>query len=63
MSNFLVSLFLALGTGAWAYSFTYHRTGGNTRNSLVVAGVCGAIVFLVLFLILTYSLSNDGNFV
>ncbi len=63
MSDFLVAMFLGVGSGAWAYSFTYHRTGGNTKNSLIIAGVCGGIIFFVLLTLLKMLMSGqDGSF-
>ncbi len=51
MSAFVVALFLSLGTGAWVYSKTATRTGGNTKSALTMAGVVGGGVFIIGFII------------
>lgn len=52
MSNFVIALFFGLGSGAWVYNKIYRKTGGNTKNSLLVAGIAGAIGLVVILLIL-----------
>lgn len=52
LSNVMVGLFAAVGAGAWVYSKVQHQTGGNTQNSLIVAGFAalGAFLAVVTFL-------------
>jgi hypothetical protein len=54
MSALGIALLLGLGSGAWIYSRIYNRTGGNTTSSLVTAGICGAAIALVVFILLSF---------
>jgi hypothetical protein len=51
-SNLTVGLLLGLGFGAWVYGKMQRQTGGDTKNSLVVAGLAalGAFLFMVMLL-------------
>lgn len=62
MSNFLIAFLFAGGAGTWIYSKMYSRTGGNTQNALTVAGISGALLFLLMLLILsvTGNMISDG---
>jgi len=53
MSNFLIAFLFAAGGGTWIYSKMYSRTGGNTKNVLVVAGLSGGLLFLLMLIILS----------
>lgn len=46
-SNMTVGLLFGLGFAAWVYSKIQQRTGGNTQNSVIVAGVAGLSVFIL----------------
>lgn len=48
LSNFMVGLFAALGGGAWVYAKMQRSTGGNTSNSLIIAGGAALIIFLAM---------------
>ncbi len=52
MSNFLIAFLFAAGGGTWIYSKMYSRTGGNTQNALVVAGLSGGLLFLFMLVVL-----------
>lgn len=52
MSNAMIGLLTGLGLAAWVYSKMYRRTGGNTQNALVVAGLVGFLAFLFMLTIL-----------
>lgn len=54
MSNGLVAFMLGAGTGAWVYSKMMRRTGSNTTNSLVVAGIAGLFGFVAMLTLLTF---------
>ncbi|HSX27564.1 MAG TPA: hypothetical protein VLG25_02175 [Patescibacteria group bacterium] len=47
LSNGLVGLMLGAGVAAWVYGQVQHRTGNNTQNSLIVAGIAGLFTFLI----------------
>ncbi len=47
MSNLMIGLLVALSAAVWVYSKVARRTGGNTRSSLIVAGIAAAGAFLV----------------
>lgn len=38
---------MGIGIGGWVYSKAYRRTGGNNQNALLVAGISGAVAWLV----------------
>jgi hypothetical protein len=48
LPNFLVGLMFGAGVGAWVYSKTIQKTGGNTQSALTTAGVVAVIAFLVI---------------
>ncbi|MDB5163836.1 MAG: hypothetical protein JWS12_454 [Candidatus Saccharibacteria bacterium] len=52
MSNALVSLLLAVGGATWIYTKVMRRSGNNTQQSLVVAGMVAAIIFVVVITLL-----------
>lgn len=54
MGPFLISLLVGLGAGAWVYSKFMNRTGGNTKSSLITAGICGGAIMVTLFIILSF---------
>lgn len=53
MSNVLVAFLFAAGGGTWVYSYMMRRTGSNTTNSLVVAGIAGAFGFVAMLAVLS----------
>jgi len=55
--NVLIALLAALGGGTWVYTKFMRRTGNNTKNSLVSAGIVALIIFVVVF---TIALSVDA---
>lgn len=54
MSNGLVAFMLGAGAGAWVYSVMMKRTGSNTTNSLVVAGIAGLFGFVAMLVLLSF---------
>jgi predicted ABC-type exoprotein transport system permease subunit len=52
MSNFVIALLFALGSGAWIYSRLMRTTGNNKKNSLIAAIIAGAVICLILDYIL-----------
>lgn len=52
-SNVMIGVIFAVGLGAWVYSKVQRQTGGNTQNSLIMAGVAGFIGFLVVVTLLS----------
>lgn len=53
MSNFLIAFLFSLGAGTWIYNKMYSRTGGNTQNALIVAGLSGGLLFLLMLVVLS----------
>lgn len=49
MGEGVIALFIALGSGAWIYNKMYPRTGGQTNNAWVVAGVCTLVIFIIAY--------------
>ncbi len=52
MSSRLVGFLLGAGVAAWVYSKIMRSTGGNSRNSLIVAGVAGLLAMIVMTMIM-----------
>jgi predicted ABC-type exoprotein transport system permease subunit len=52
MSNFVIALLVALGSGAWIYNRLLRTTGNNKKSSLIAAIISGAVICLILNLIL-----------
>lgn len=52
MSNLLTSFIFALGASAWVYNKVQQRNGGLTKQSLIAAGVCGVVVWIIFFTII-----------
>lgn len=46
-SNAMIGFLAAIGFAAWVYAKMQRQTGGNTTNSLIVAGGAGIILFLI----------------
>lgn len=51
-SNVTIAFLAAIGFAAWLFSKIQRQTGGNTTNSLVVAGGAGLVLFLIVVTIL-----------
>lgn len=49
-----IAILIGLGSGAWIYSRIYNRTGGNAKSSLTTAGISGAAIALVVFILLSF---------
>lgn len=54
MSNFVIALLIAIGSGTWIYSKMYNRTGGNNTNAITVAALGGFVLFLFVLLLLSF---------
>lgn len=52
-SNFLIGFLFGIGVGGWVYSKVIRSTGGNTKNSLVAAGVAALFAMLILTTLLS----------
>ena len=55
-SNVMVGFLMGVGAGAWVYNKMQRQTGGNTQNSLIVAGFAALGAFLVIVTILQFFL-------
>lgn len=52
LSNVMVGFLAGIGSAAWVYSKMQRQTGGNTQNSMIVAGIAGLGAFLFLITLL-----------
>jgi predicted ABC-type exoprotein transport system permease subunit len=52
MSNFVISILFALGTGAWIYNRLLRTTGNNKKSALIAAVIAGAVICLILDFVL-----------
>jgi len=46
-SNLTIGLLMGAGVSAWVYNKVHQRTGGNTQNSLLVAGIVGVMIAIL----------------
>ncbi|GAC1393152.1 MAG: hypothetical protein NVSMB46_10050 [Candidatus Saccharimonadales bacterium] len=53
LPNYLVGLMLGAGVGAWVYNKMMHKTGNNTQNALIVAGIAGIFAFFLIVTVLS----------
>jgi hypothetical protein len=51
MAGILIGILVGAGAAMWAYNQTFKRTGGNTQQSGIMAGVAGFGVFLIVWLL------------
>ena len=48
----MIGFLAAVGFSGWVYAKMQRQTGGNTSNSLLVAGGAGLVLFLVVITLL-----------
>jgi hypothetical protein len=51
-SNVTIGILFGLGVAAWVYSKVQRRSGGNTKNALIVGGLVGVLAFAFVVLVL-----------
>lgn len=49
MPHELIAFLAGVGVAGWVYAKFSRSTGGNTRSSLLGAGLVGVVVFIVVF--------------
>jgi len=54
MSEFAIAFLFAAGGGTWVYLYFMRKTGSNTQNSLIAAGLVGVLIFIVAFIVLGF---------
>ena len=47
MSALVIALFMSVGIATWVFNKVMERTGGNTKNSLVITGITAVFVFII----------------
>lgn len=58
-SNAMIGFLAAIGFAAWVFSKMQRQTGGNTTNSLIVAGGSGLVLFLLVVTIMAFVVSSN----
>lgn len=53
MSSWLIALFFSVGASTWLYTKLMRRSGNNTKQSVIVTIIAGAVIFLVSFSIIS----------
>lgn len=53
MSSIIVALLASVGIATWLYTKFMRRSGGNTKNSLLVAGLLGLIIFFIVWSVMS----------
>jgi hypothetical protein len=51
MSAGVVSFLLAIGSSTWIYAKFQRSSGNNTKQSVIAAGICFILIFIVFFYI------------
>lgn len=51
-SDIMIAFLAAVGFAGWVYAKMQRQTGGNTSNSVVVAGGSGLVLFLLMVVVL-----------
>lgn len=57
----MIGLLVALSAATWVYTKSMRRSGGNTNNSLVVAGIAGLFAFFLTLAALSVADNYLGN--
>lgn len=60
-SSVAIGILAALSAAAWSYTKAERRTGGNVKNSSIVAGFTALVVFILVVTILKIIDSSLGN--
>lgn len=47
----LIAFLAAISASVWVYTWTMRRTGNNTQNAAVTAGLAGLAVFVTVWII------------
>ncbi|HTE21481.1 MAG TPA: hypothetical protein VK674_00380 [Candidatus Limnocylindria bacterium] len=50
----MIGFLAAVGFAGWVYAKMQRQTGGNTSNSVVVAGGAGLVLFLLIVTVLGF---------
>ena len=53
MSNVWTGLIFGIGISGWVYAQMMRRTGGNTKNSVILAAAAGLVGWLVVTTLLS----------
>ena len=53
MANWIISFLFSLGVTVWLYAKFMHKTGNNSKSSIIASGVVGVILFFVSFMLLS----------
>jgi hypothetical protein len=51
MSPFIISLMFAAGAATWIFTKFQRSSGNNTRQSAIAAGISGAVILVLFFII------------
>jgi hypothetical protein len=54
MSNFLIAFICGISALAWTYNRFMKTTGNNTKNAITGAAVAGILVFLTVFVAISF---------
>lgn len=57
-SNVMIGFLAGIGFAAWVFSKVQRQTGGNTSNSLLVAGGSGLVLFLLVVTVMAFIVPN-----
>jgi O-antigen ligase len=49
MGNGITGLLFGIGFGGWIYYKMMRQTGGNTKNSIIVAFLAGLVGFFIIY--------------
>jgi len=52
MSSGLIAFFITIGVVTYLYNYFMRTSGGNTKNSLIMSGAIGGLLFVILLFII-----------
>ena len=52
MANWIIALLFSIGVSVWIYAKFMHKTGNNSKSSIIGASVVGVLLFVVSFMLL-----------
>lgn len=61
MSGVAIGILAALSIAAWSYTKADRRTGGNVKNSSIMAGFAGLATFILVVTIMSIIDSRSSN--
>ena len=52
MANSVIAFLFAIGVTVWVYAKFMHKTGNNTKSSVIASAIIGILLFILSLMIL-----------